>query len=180
MKANRSYFWQIAARNLKHGGQRAVLAILCILFGVMSLVGMNTLANTLRPALLVHGREILGGDFGVYKSGDVSFSEENRQGFEKLQAEGKIEGFTMIAGSKNLIFKLENDPVWHYAGNALGVDTKTYPLAGNLALADKTVKEPIKLLEQENVILITADIAESFAIKTGDTLLISNINVGKP
>ncbi|HQC64286.1 MAG TPA: hypothetical protein PK459_04225, partial [Anaerolineaceae bacterium] len=81
MKANRSYFWQIAARNLKHGGQRAVLAILCILFGVMSLVGMNTLANTLRPALLVHGREILGGDFGVYKSGDVSFSEENRQGF---------------------------------------------------------------------------------------------------
>jgi len=180
MKANRSYFWQIAARNLKHGGQRAVLAILCILFGVMSLVGMNTLANTLRPALLVQGREILGGDFGVYMNNDGSFSEENRKGFEKLQAEGKIEGFTMIAGSYNLIFKLENDPVWHYVGNAMGVDTKTYPLAGNLDIADKTVKEPIKLLEQEKVILITADIAESFAIKTGDTLLISNINVGKP
>ncbi len=180
MKANGSYFWQIAARNLKHGGQRAVLAILCILFGVMSLVAMNTLANTLRPVLLVHGREILGGDFGVYTQQGADFTEAHRAGFEKLQADGTIESFTMIAGSRDVIFKPENDPVWHYVGNALGVDTKSYPLAGNFLVEDSTVKEPIKLLEQDEVVLITADIAESFAIKTGDKLLISNINVGKP
>ena len=180
MKTNRPYFLQIAARNLKHGGQRAALAILCILFGVMSLVAMNTLSNTLRPALLVHGREILGGDFGVYMNNDAGFTDENRKGFEKLQAEGIIESFTMIAGSSDVIFKLENDPVWHYVSNSLGVDTKTYPLAGNFHLADNSVKAPMHLLEQENVVLITADIAERYVIKTGDMLILSNINVGKP
>ncbi|NLA80409.1 MAG: hypothetical protein GX853_06650, partial [Chloroflexi bacterium] len=114
MKANRPYFLQIAARNLKHGGQRAVLAILCIVFGVMSFVGMYTVAKTLQPVLLLKSHEILGGDFTVNRNYGLNFTEEHVTEFEKLKREGKISEFTMIAGAGDVMFKTKDSAVWHY------------------------------------------------------------------
>lgn len=180
MKANRFFFWQIAARNLKHGGQRAVLAILCIIFGVMSLVAMNTVANNLRTVLLVSGREILGGDFGIYPLNDRVFNEKHKADFQDMLNKGQIEAFTMIDSSRDIIFKTENDPVWHYPGNGLGIDTKTYPVAGNFKTTDGRVERVGALLEKENTALITADIAENFKIQTGDQITLTDTNIGKP
>ena len=128
MKANRPYFLQIAARNLKHGGQRAVLAILCIVFGVMSFVGMYTVAKTLQPVLLLKSHEILGGDFTVNRNFGLNFTDEHVTELEKLKAEGKISEFTMIAGAGDVMFKTKDSAVWHYPKTAMGVDTRNYQI----------------------------------------------------
>lgn len=180
MKANRPYFLQIAARNLKHGGQRAVLAILCIVFGVMSFVGMYTVAKTLQPVLLLKSHEILGGDFTVNRNYGLNFTEEHVTEFEKLKREGKISEFTMIAGAGDVMFKTKDSAVWHYPKTAMGVDTRNYPIAGNFTVKDASVKNPVKLLEQPQSVLLTADLTENYKINVGDEIVLSDISIGKP
>lgn len=180
MKANRPYFLQIAARNLKHGGQRAVLAILCIVFGVMSLVAMNTVAKTLQPVLLLKSHEILGGDFTINRNNGLFFTEEHITELEKLKSEGKISDFTMIAGGGEVMFKTKDSSVWHYLNNAMGIDTRNYPIAGNFKVKNDNSEFPVKLLEQPKSVLLTDDLAQNYKIKVGDEIVLSDISIGKP
>ncbi len=180
MKANRPYFLQIAARNLKHGGQRAVLAILCIVFGVMSFVAMNTVAKTLQPVLLLKSHEILGGDFTINRNYNLSFTDEHVTALENLKAEGKISEFTMIASAGDVMFKTKDSAVWHYPKTSMGVDTRNYPIAGNFSVKDASVKNPVTLLEQPQSVLLTADLTENHKINVGDEIVLSDISVGKP
>ena len=56
-----AHFLGMALRAIRQGGQRIAVAILCIIFGVMSLVSMSIVAERLRTSILVDPRLRLGG-----------------------------------------------------------------------------------------------------------------------
>ena len=48
---NLFYLVRLALRNLRRGGQRLLVALLCITFGIMALVAMNLLAGSIESAV---------------------------------------------------------------------------------------------------------------------------------
>jgi putative ABC transport system permease protein len=56
------FYLRYALRALRREGQRTLLAIVCIAFGVMSVVSMQLLAEVIRAGLITDPRTALGAD----------------------------------------------------------------------------------------------------------------------
>lgn len=173
-------FLQLAWRNLRRGGQHNLVAILCIFFGVASLVALNTLAISLKNAFVVDPARLLGGDISGGRADTEFIEAEDLSWLEQQKALGEISASTLIAYSHNLAFRSEADPVWRYPGAGFGVDTQTYPLAGSIRLQDHHETQPLALLEDGQSMLVTLDLAKRYKIKPGMTLTISDLNYGIP
>lgn len=175
-----SFFRQTAWRNLRRGGQHSLVAILCIFFGVASLVALNTLSISLKKAFVVAPPLLLGGDISGGREGAEFIEAEDLAWLEAQEAQGEITASTLIAYSRNIVFRSEADPVWHYPGAGFGVDTQTYPLAGSIRLQGRHDVQPLTLLEDDQSMLVSLDIAERYKIQPGMTLTISDLNYGIP
>ena len=64
-----SFYLRYAWRALLRDGQRTLLAVLCIAFGVMSLVAMVLLSNIIHDAVVTDPRAAVGGDAIIYLQG---------------------------------------------------------------------------------------------------------------
>jgi predicted lysophospholipase L1 biosynthesis ABC-type transport system permease subunit len=53
------------ARSLVRGGQRTVLALICVAVGVMAIVGLQLVGGMIKDALVGNARAINGGDLSV-------------------------------------------------------------------------------------------------------------------
>ena len=59
------HFIRLALHNLRRGGQRILVALLCIAFGVMALVAMSMLAKSIESAVVLTPAQRLGGDLSI-------------------------------------------------------------------------------------------------------------------
>ena len=171
-----SAFFRIALHNLQRGGQRVVIAFLCVAFGVMSLSAMSILSERIGSLLLVDARRSFGGDLQLTPIQVDFFSFEALQPFQDLQRSGLIEAYTPIARNNFLVFHTKDSGELHFIPRGMGIDPDTYPLVGELTLTQPD--SPADLLASPNTILITRDLVDKNNLSLGQVLVVSDLSVG--
>ena len=179
MKAG-TFFIRSTLTHLRRGGQRNLVAFLCVAFGVMSLVAMTTLSKSIEKMLVLKPYELIGGDLTLDRVGEDSISVAEETQLQELKSAGKIEDYTMIDYTTALSFRLPDSSELFFPSVGMGVDPEKYPLAGNLTFADPAGEALQELLEGPGSVIITQDLALTHELTTGDILIISNLDFGKP
>ncbi len=174
------FFLQTAFVRMRRGGQRNLVALLCVVFGVMSLVAMTTLAKSIEDMLVLEPHEMIGGDLTLDRTDESQISAANEAGLQKLLSDGTISSYTLIDYFTSLGFRLPDSAEMIFPSVGMGVDIEKYPLAGNLTFIDPLNKSLDDLLKEPNGIIITRDLALTYKLKVGDTILLSDLNYGQP
>ncbi len=175
---NLFFYTRYAVRSLLRGGQRTVLAVICIAFGVMSLVAMQSLASLFDNALVSNPRNRIGADLGL-QTDDNNLSTERLAQLEQHKQAGDLARYTLIAQSDSTILKPANTGHVYALNQVLGIDPATYPLNGSLDLRDTSVSLASVLAEPRSAI-ITRDVADRLGLKVGDTFTLSSLQGNAP
>ena len=173
------HFLSIALTNLRHGGQRMIVAVLCIAFGAMSLAAMSTLADSVGRAVLTDSRIVLGGDLQLTWDGDEPLSATQLDELTALQQAGKIERFTPLADNYTLAIRTPASGEVHFL-RGQGIDPESYPLLGTLVMREPDNVGITTLLQNDGDLLITRDLADKIGLKVGDPVLLSDLTFGTP
>lgn len=168
------FYVHYALRSLSRDSTRTFLAGLSVTFGVLSLIAMQLLANT-----LLHGAMF---DQQIQYGGDAQIQpEQEGQGFrtadlaqiEQWRQDGLIAAYTPVSfGSARYLRTPTNGRVTFLAF-AMGIDPKTYPLIGGMVLQEPSGVPASEVLRQPNDTLITRDLADKLGLKLGDSILLS-------
>ncbi len=172
------HFTRLAVHNIRRGGQRILIALLCITFGTMSLVAMTMLAKSIESALVKDSSEVVGGDISMGRKFEETISSSDINQLEGLVRQDKISRFTLIAFSSSITFRKPDSGELHFAGNGLGIDPENYPLAGTLAISEPGSIGLPSLLQQVGDVIVTRDVAEQFSLHVGDPILLSDLRFG--
>ena len=175
------YFLRLALRNLLRGGQRVLVALLCITFGIMALVSLTMIAQSIESAILVTPAQLIGGDLSLVPSnGDVLLPGQVAQ-LEALRQGGKISRYTRIAyNNASIVFHLPGSGEMHFVGIGMGVEPDKYPLAGALTIGEPAGAHLPALLQQVGDMVITRDLARQYHLNVGDPLVLSDLRSGLP
>lgn len=174
------FFLKTAFTQLRRGGQRNLVAFLCVAFGVMSLVTMTTMAKSIEKMLVLKPFELIGGDLTLDRVGEDSISATEEDGLKQLVASGQISDYTMMDYSTSLSFRKPDSGELFFPSIGMGVDTQKYPLAGNLTLSDPAGKKMVELLTSPGDVIVTRDLALSYKLKVNDQIILSNLDYGQP
>src|SRR5688572_29947011 len=93
------FYWKYATQSLKHGGQRVLIALLCIAFGVMSLASMQSLASTIKALVLVDPRVVIGGDASITTNDSNFLTSADLAEIEDAHQSGGIARYSAISHS---------------------------------------------------------------------------------
>ena len=156
-----------ALRSLRRGGQRSLLAVVCIAFGVLALVAMQLLANVVGRATNVEPHLKLGGDLIIRGSGG-SLTQEDSARLDAFVRDGVLTGVTMFAGGPAGMVRSGGSGRVHFIGRTLGVDPATFPLVGELRLRDGG--SFADAVGQQGSVVLTRDLAAALGVTVGDTL----------
>ncbi len=174
------YFLPIAIHNLRLGGQRTLVALLCIAFGVMSLASMTQLVEVISYPLLVDVRAGLGGDLSISRSQENEIASEEIQELEELQKAGDIDRFTCLSTNYPLTLRVQHTGKMHFIGEGQGIETQKYPLVGKMKVKGTTNASLAALLDDTGDVLITSDLAREADLQPGDEIILSDLVVGVP
>lgn len=174
------FLFSTAVKNLRRGGQRVFVAILCIAFGVMSLVAMTLLSQALEQMLVIKPALLVGADISMVREAEDYILPEHEQQLKDLQQEGVIERYTLAAYTSTLSYRLAGSGELHFPAAAIGIDPANYPLVGSFSVAQPGSIGLETLLQEPGDILVTKDIALEYELKEGDHLILSDISSGTP
>jgi putative ABC transport system permease protein len=162
-----AFLIRYALRSLLRGGQRSLLAITCIAFGVLSLVALQLLAHTVNRSTAVPPRLAMGGDLRIARS-DGSLTEADRTLLDSLTRSGDLDAVTYLARGETGLLRSTRSGLVQFVGRSIAVDPATYPLAGRLRLAGGG--SAADALSQDGSVVVTRDLALRLGVVTGDTL----------
>jgi putative ABC transport system permease protein len=175
------YLVRLAVRNLRRGGQRVLVALLCITFGIMALVAMNMLAQSIDSAVQLKPAQLLGGDMSLVRKAEDNFRIEDIDQLKTLEQNGEIGRYTLIAyNNTSIMFRTPGSSELHFAGTALGIQADKYPLAGSLTIGEPGSASLTTLLHGVGDTVITRDIAEQYHLEVGDPIVLSDLRFGVP
>ena len=98
-----NFYLSYALRALRRSGQRTLLVVISVAFGVMALVAMQLLSNVINDALLGDPRVMRGGDLIIdHQTIDTYLSEADLDQLATLQASGRVEAYTLNGRSFNM------------------------------------------------------------------------------
>ncbi|MGB4595599.1 MAG: FtsX-like permease family protein [Anaerolineaceae bacterium] len=180
MANNLSFFFHTAKNNLKRGGQRISVAILCVGFGVMSLVAMTTISSSFEKSFVVDPTLLIGADISSDRTYEPYILPEEIAKVEQLKSDQVLEDYTLIPYSSTVAFQTEGSDEWKYPSAGLGIDLQKYPLIGSLEMEGDNVNDPIQRLGEPNSILLTIDLAKNNNLQVGDSITLSDLTVGVP
>lgn len=175
-----AFYLRTAANNLLRGGQRSVVAALCVMFGVMTLVAMTLLSQSIEEMLVLSPPEMIGGDLTLDQEAEDVISPASEAALQTLQEEGVIERFTLIAYSSALMLRAPGVEEAIMPATGMGVDPAVYPLAGALRLAENTSGGLDVLLAEPGSVIITKDLALEYDLQVGDPLVLADLRSGAP
>lgn len=156
-----------AARSLRRGGQRSILAVVCIAFGVLALVAMQMLAAAVMHATVIPAELKIGGDLTIRPRADAV---QDSTALDALLAEGTFTGLTTMVSTSVATMRSMRSGRVQFIGRAFGVDAATYPLVGAVTLQnDVTLAN--ELSEPLHAVL-TRDLAGALGVVPGDTIRI--------
>jgi putative ABC transport system permease protein len=171
-------FIRTAFKTIWRGGQRNFVAFLCVVFGVMSLVSMNTLAQSIQQMLTLKPYELIGGDLTLDRVNEDSISADEEAEIQKLQADGTISDYTLIDYTTSLAFHFLNSGELIYPSYGMGVDPQKYPLAGKLTIPSAQNMDLEHLLVDVGDVIVTKDLALNENLKVGDRIVLSDLDHG--
>lgn len=175
------FYLRYALRALRRSGQRTVLVILSVAFGVMALVAMQLLSNVINDALLGDPRLMRGGDLIVdHETADSYLSETDLDQLATLQASGRIEAYTLYARSFNMVIKPENGSKTGFVMYAHGVEPDVYPLIGKVTMRAPRDANLAATIHKPGHIAITRDLAADLDLKVGDVVRVTDGMGGTP
>jgi len=154
-----------ALRSLKRGGQRSVLAVVCIGFGVLALVAMQLLASSVTRATVVPAQLKVGGDLAIRPRGDTIV---DALAVPRLVQQGVLTHATSLVLVPVSTLRSTRSGRVQFVGRAFGVDAAAYPLVGEMTLQDSvTLAQAVR---QPHHVVLTRDMATSLGVVRGDTL----------
>lgn len=153
------YFLRIAAQNALRSGQRGIVALLCIAFGVMSLVAMLLVAETINHMVAMDPRLQFGADAMLTRLDGDKISPAALEQLDDLQAGGVIESHTAVAVASALMFRVPQSAQAHFISAGIGVTPQGYPLIGEITFAEPRDATLASTLREVGDVVVTRDIA---------------------
>jgi putative ABC transport system permease protein len=169
---NLLYYTRYALHSLRRGGQRTLLAAICIAFGVMSLVAMQSLSTLFTELLVSNARTAFGGDL-LLRWPEEGLPANRIAQLDQLRAAGSLKAYTLKSPEMNYVLKVPGQV--YVLGDIQGIDPATYPLMGEFKLRD-TTESLNNLLATTGSAILTRDVADQLNLKTGDTFSLTNLN----
>lgn len=172
------FYWKYATQSLKRGGQRMVIALLCIAFGVMSLTAMQSVASTFKELVLVDPRLSIGGDASITRAEYTFLTPDDLAEIEASYQSGGIKQYSPLSYSYTQLMRVPGSARAYFINRVLGVDPTQYPLIGTLALQDgQTLEEALQNIGDT---VITRDLADRLNLEVGDEVIIGGHNSSTP
>ena len=165
------FYLNYALRALKRGGQRTVLAIVCIAFGVMSLVAMQLVADNFTVVVMTDPRAEIGGDFQL-KGPDSVISSAQLAEIDHLQAVGLLDHYSPLADTGLQMMSIANGDMY-LLDNAIGLDPQRYPLVGEVSVSAPRGATLVDLLRNADDAVVTRDLADKLGLHMGDRFTLS-------
>jgi len=175
------HYIRLALHNLRRGGQRILVALLCIAFGVMALVAMSMLAKSIESAVVLTPAQRLGGDLSIGRQAEDFLRPADVDQLKTLQQNGEISAYTLIAFNNwSLMLRAAGSSEMHFVGTAMGIEPDRYPLAGSLTIGEPGNTGLTTLLQQVGDVIVTRDAAGDYGLKVGDPIVLSDLRTGIP
>lgn len=172
------FFFLTAIRNLRRGGQRIVIALLCIAFGVMSLSAMTNLADTVSTSLLSDPRTSLGGDMSISQSWSDYVDEGHINQIEDLAQDGLIDAYALLAVKNSIALRTPLSGELHFMTEVMGIEPPTFPIVGNFEIGEPKDQTLAMLLQDVGDVVVTRDVADKFGLAIDDALILSDLETG--
>jgi putative ABC transport system permease protein len=168
-----------AVRNLLRGGQRTLLAAVCVGFGVMSLVGLQMLSSMIAASIALDPRAVLGGDASLSREGR-NLTAEDVEALERMRARGAIAAYTLTTPGWGALVKRAGAGQAYVLSRSLGVDPGTFPLVGEVRIARPAGATLRRLIAEPGTAAVTRDVAERMGLAPGDELTLGGGPEGAP
>jgi putative ABC transport system permease protein len=160
------FYLTYAVRSLVRGGQRTLLAVLCVAIGVLALVALESAGGMVNASLTGNVRALNGGDVTLT---DVRLAADQLAYFDQLEAQGQIDGYTAVAQTQGSA--TGQHPVARI-DHILAVDPARFPLAGAPTF-DAPVDGTLGGALTSASIVLTRDLAHRLGVSVGDTCILS-------
>lgn len=168
-----------ALRSMLRGGQRTLLAVGCIAFGVLALTAMSLLAGGIAGATFRPTASILGGDVIVRPPSRLD--EESGLASDQLQRwqdDGLVTAVDVRQQMGGLILLRNADSGRGYPlFVTLAVDPQTYPLVGEVDIVEPRGAALADIVQPGQVVL-TQDVAEAAGVSHGDVVRVGGADAG--
>lgn len=174
------YFLRRAWQNLMRSGQTGTAALLCIAFGVMSLVALGLLADAISRVVVTDPRALLGADLSLTRADGAAISPTQIQFLGSLRAEGALDAVETVAYASNLMFRTPASGEMHFAASGLGVEPAHYPLVGAFTIGEPRGASFAELMPAAGDVVVSRDLALDNALRVGDPLILSDLGGGAP
>jgi putative ABC transport system permease protein len=162
-------YWAYATRSLWRGGQRTLLAIFCVVVGVMAIVSLRLVGASIGQSLTSNVRDSNGGDLSI-SSNIVNLRADQLKVFDQLKSQGKITQYTAVSGHAAQA-DAANGTTQYFQLRA--VDPAVYPLAGAPTFLDPSDEALTSALTNDGVVL-TKTLATNLKVKVGGSVTITS------
>ncbi len=165
-------YLKYTVRSLARGGQRTLLAILCVAIGVLALVALELAGGMVNASLTGNIRALNGGDVRLV---DVRLAADQLTYFDQLYASGAITGYTAVAQTQG---SAEGRHPVARIDSILAVDPARFPLGGAPAFEVPAGATFATALSGTSIVL-TSDLAARLGVGVGDSCTLS-LTDGRP
>jgi putative ABC transport system permease protein len=175
----RAHFLNYAIHGIQRGGQRVVIALLSVAFGVMALIAMSILAEEVMRVLLVDKEHSLGAQARLFRP-STYLSNEHLQEIERLKQDGFITDFTIASSSTGIILTTPDFGRVTFTHGAMGIDPSTYPFVGSIDLSEPADAAAKDVLQTIGDAIITRDLASERGLSLNDVFYVTPRFRGSP
>ncbi len=165
------YLTHYAFQSLRITQRRLVVALLAVAFGVMSLVGMISVSESISAVLLIDPRYEIGGDAWLWRDSRYLSPADLAQ-IEGYAASGNIAQWAPISDSSTLLLKTPGSGRVTFLRDGIGFEPGTYPLVGEIILRSGASLSEVLLRPGD--VVVTRDIAAERDLHVGDAIIVGN------
>lgn len=167
-----SFYLGYALRSLRRSGQRTWIAIICVAFGVMSLVAMQILAGIVTNTVLLNPISQLDGDLQI--SRPESFLDEAAIAqLDDMAADGTISAYSLYANAWSLMVRQPESGHVTFVMRGQGIDPAVFPLVGEIVLREPAGAVLADVLSTPGSVAVTRDIVNKTGLQVGDTVFVN-------
>lgn len=175
------FYTTYAWRALLRDGQRTFLAILCIMFGVMSVVSMQLLSSMISHNINVDPRIQLGGDVRLANKGHAiggdtaNVSQQQLAQLDALKKDGTLSAYSLVAsGDERLLKPAGGGRVYFLTNSPLGVDPANFPLAGAVVMREPAGARLAGVIAKSFDSAVSRDLADRLGLKIGSSYTLAD------
>lgn len=166
------FFSNYAFKRLQNGGQRVFIALLAVAFGVMSLIAMVAVSESIKNTLSHPPRIALGGDLMLLQP-ESNFSAIDLATLAQAQVDGLISAYSPITTHYSLLIRTLDSGRARFVERGIGINPNVYPLAGELVISAPQGASLADVLGDIGTTVITRDLVAQYDLAIGDVLRVA-------